>query len=176
VQHAREHLAVTPQLSLVDGSLAIWHYSEHLLLLTLKPEVLRLQAAGGIWAGILIVLTNVALRAVFLCFDYYAALALSTMGMHIVWAGGKNGCEQCMGRGGRMGVNSAWAGGARMGVNSVWAGGGEGENGCEKCMGRGEVAGSRLAIRISSLHYSPRTERYHATAAETFSRAYFVSA
>jgi hypothetical protein len=54
--------------------------------LTTRGRPVRLQAAGGIWAIILIVLTNVALRVVFLCFDYYAALALSTMGMNRVWA------------------------------------------------------------------------------------------
>jgi hypothetical protein len=89
VHHAHEHLAVALRSFVVNDSPAKWHWSRHWSLLTLQPEVLRLQAAGGIWAGVLIVLTNVALRAVFLCFDYYAALALSTMGMNSVWAGGQ---------------------------------------------------------------------------------------
>jgi hypothetical protein len=95
--------------------------------LTTRSRPVRFQAAGGIWAVILIVLTNVALRVVFLCFDYYAALALSTMGMNSVWAGGK-------------------------------------------------LRGSRFAIQISSLHFSPRTERYHAmVAGKIFCRTYSMS-
>lgn len=39
------------------------------------------QAAGGFWALLVIFLTNVLLRVSFLCFDYFTALSLSSMGM-----------------------------------------------------------------------------------------------